>query len=204
MLPTNTLITFRSDLQMLRRLELAPPSWPASIINILRCATLYENTTSCLDVIVSEIANPPIDLQHDDPLLAYAPLLLVLPYHDSRILLEPLIKRYIPALLDDPRFPFRADQCRPLVRVVRIALLLLDRVDAERVKRLMTSLVEEVKHQRSRGVEEATGVGLLPKKRKAMDEARPLSVAAGSFVDLLAHAFDDEESKSRWEVLGSL
>lgn len=189
---------------MLRRIELAPASWPASVINILSSVTLYESTTSCLDVIISETANPPIDLQNDDSFLAYAPLLLVLPSGDSRILLEPLIKRYIPALLDDPRFPFRADQCRSFVRIVRIALLLLDRVDPERAKRLVISLVEEVKHQRSRGVEEATGVGLLPKKRKAMEEARPLSVAAGSFVDLLAHAFDDDESQARWEVVRTL
>jgi hypothetical protein len=189
---------------MLRRLELAPPSWPSSIVSILRTATNYETTISCIDVIVSEIANPPIDLQHDDPLLVYAPLLLTLVYDgESNILLEPLIKRYIPALLDEPRFPFRADQCRPFARLIRIALLLLDRVQSELAKRLVGCLVKEIKHQRSRGVEEAAAVG-MPRKRKAMDEARPLSVAAGALVDLLAHALDDEESKARWEVVGTL
>jgi hypothetical protein len=190
---------------MLRRLELAPPSWPSSIVSALRTATLYESSISCVEVIISEIANPPIDLQHDDPLLAYAPLLLALPYDaGNKTMLEPLIKRYIPALLDEPRFPFRAEQCRPLARLIRIALLLLDRVNPELAKRLVACLVEEIKHQRSRGVEEAVGPGLLPKKRKAMDEARPLSIAAGSLVDLLAHAFDDEESRTRWQVLGRL
>jgi hypothetical protein len=204
LLPTNTLITLRSDIQILRRLELAPPSWPTSIVKILRTATIYESTILCVEVIISEIANPPIDLQHDDPLLAYAPLLLALPYDaGNKTMLEPLIKRYIPALLDESRFPFRADQCRPLARLVRIALLLLDRVKPELAKRLVGCLVKEIKHQRSRGVEEAGAVG-MPRKRKAMDESRPLSVAAGALVDLLAHAFDDEESRARWEVVGSL
>lgn len=204
LLPTNTLVTLRSDLQMLRRLELAPPTWPASIIKILSSATLYEETISCLEIVVSEIISPPLDLQYEDPLLAYAPLLLILPYDgDSRILLEPLIRRYLPALIDEPRFSMRADQSRSLARVIRISLLLVDRVEPDRVKRLVSYMVEEVKYQRSRSTESTAEARPSPKKRK-INQPRPLSGAAGELVDLLAHAFDDDESKTRWEALRSL
>jgi len=188
---------------MLRRLELAPPSWPASVIKILRSATLYEDTVSCLEIIVSEISTPPLDIQYEDPLLAYAPLLLILPHGtDNTILLEPFIKRYLPALIDEPRFALRADQSRSIARVVRIALLLLDPIDPQRAKCLATSFVDEMKYQRSRD-SEATEVRHSPKKRK-ISGSRPLSAAAGILVDLLGRAFDDEESKSRWEVVRSL
>jgi len=63
-------------------------------------------------------------------------------------------------------------------------------------------MVHEIKYQRSRGAEAAEGKH-SPKKRK-ISEARPLSTAAGILVDLLGHAFDDEESKSRWEAVRSL
>lgn len=188
---------------MLRRLEIAPPSWPASIIKILRSATLYEDTISCLEIIVSEVISPPIDLQYEDPLLAYAPLLLIVPYGaDNTILLEPFIKRYLPALVDEPIFALRADQSRSIARVVRIALLLLDHIAPERAKCLVTSMVDEIKYQLSRGAEAAEGRH-SPKKRK-LGGSRPLSTAAGALVDLLGHAFDDEESKSRWEAVRSL
>jgi hypothetical protein len=180
---------------MLRRLEIAPPSWPTSIVKILRSATLYEDTMSCLETIVSEVISPPLDLQYEDPLLAYAPLLLILPYGaDNTILLEPFIKRYLPALVDEPRFALRADQSRSITRVVRIALL--------RAKCLVTNMVDEIKFQRSRSAEAAEGRH-SPKKRK-IGGSRPLSTAAEALVDLLGHAFDDEESKSRWEVVRSL
>lgn len=188
---------------MLRRLELAPFTWPASIIKILRTATLHEDTISCIEVLVSEIITPPIDLQLEDPLLAYAPLLLVLPYgDDDEILLEPFIRRYLPALHDEPKFALRADQSRSIARVARTALLLLDRVDSERSSRLVTSLVEEIKHQRSRDAE-APESTRSPKKRK-MAGPRPLTSAAGVLVNLLGHAFDDDESRSRWKVVQSL
>jgi hypothetical protein len=188
---------------MLRRLELAPPSWPASVIKILRSATLYEDTISCLKTIVSEVISPPLDLQYEDPLLAYAPLLLVLPHGaDNTILLEPFIKRYLPALVDEPRFSLRADQSRSMARVVRVALLLLDHIDPQPAKCLVTDLIEEIKYQRLRDAQAAEGRH-SPKKRK-IGGSRPLSPAAGIFVDLLGHAFDDEESKLRWEVVRSL
>jgi hypothetical protein len=188
---------------MLRRLELAPPSWPASIIQILRSVTLYEDTISCLEIIVSEIISPPLDLQYEDPLLAYAPLLLILPHGaDDTILLEPFIKRYIPTSVDEPKFALRADQCRSIARVVRIAILLLDRVDPERAKRLVTNMIDETKYQQSRDAEAAEDRH-SPKRRK-ISGPRPLSAAAGIFVNLLGHAFDDEESKSRWEVVKNI
>ena len=188
---------------MLRRLELAPPSWPASVIKILRSATLYEDTISCLEILVSEVISPPLDLKYEDPLLAYAPLLFIMPHGaGDTILLEPFIKRYLPALLDDPRFALRADQSRSIARVVRIALLLLDGIDSQRAKCLVTNMVDEMKYQRSRD-SEATEVRHSPKKRK-ISGSRPLSAAAGILVDLLGRAFDDEESKSRWEVVRSL
>ena len=185
---------------MLRRLEIAPPSWPASIIKILRSATLYEDTISCLEIIVSEVISPPLDLQYEDPLLAYAPLLLIMPYGaEYAILLEPFIKRYLPALVDEPRFALRADQSRSMARVVRIALLLLNDIDPQRAKSLVTNMVDEIKYQSSRSAEAAEGRH-SPKKRK-ISGSRPLSTAAGTLVDLLGHAFDDEESKSRWEAV---
>jgi len=188
---------------MLRRLDLAPPFWPASVIKILRSATLYEDTISCLEILVSEVISPPLDIQYEDPLLAYAPLLLILPHGtDNTILLEPFIKRYLPALIDEPRFAMRADQSRSIARVVRIALLLLDPIDPQRAKCLVTCLMDEMKYQRSRD-SEATEVRHSPKRRK-ISGSRPLSAAAGILVDLLGHAFDDEESKSRWEVVRSL
>jgi hypothetical protein len=185
---------------MLRRLELAPPSWPASIIKILRSATLYEDTISCLEIIVSEVISPPLDLQYEDPLLAYAPLLLIMPFGaEYAILLEPFIKHYLPASVDEPRFALRADQSRSMARVVRIALLLLDHIDPQRAKCLVTNMVDEIKYQRSRSAEAAEGRH-SPKKRK-IGRSRPLSTAAGTLVDLLGHAFDDGESKSRWEAV---
>jgi hypothetical protein len=188
---------------MLRRLEIAPPSWPTSIVKILRSATLYEDTMSCLETIVSEVISPPLDLQYEDPLLAYAPLLLTLPYGaDNTMLLEPFIKRYLPALVDEPRLSLRADQSRSIARVVRIALLLLNDIDPQRAKCLVTSMVDEIKYQLSRSAEAAEGRH-SPKKRK-ISGSRPLSFAAEALVDLLGHAFDDEESKSRWEVVRSL
>jgi len=187
---------------MLRRLELAPPSWPASIIKILRSATLYEDTISCLEILVSEVISPPLELQYEDPLLAFAPLLLVLPYGaDRTILLEPFIKRHLPALVDEPRLAMRADQSRFIARVARTAQLLVDRVDPLRAKCLITNLVDEVKYQRSRDAEATERHS--PKKRK-ISGSRPLPHATGILLDLLGHAFDDEESKSRWEVLRSL
>jgi hypothetical protein len=189
---------------MLRRLEIAPTSWPTSIIKILRSATLYENTTSCLEVIISEIISPPLDLQYEDPLLTFASLLLVLPHDtDKRILLGPLIKRYLPSLIDEPKCALRADQSRTIARVIRIALLLLDRVEPERAKRLVADLVEEVRYQQSRGAE-VIGEGKQSPKKRKLNGPRPLSSAAGLLVDLLDHAFDDEESKSRWDVVRSL
>jgi hypothetical protein len=188
---------------MLRRLELAPPSWPASVVRILRSATLHEDTISCLETIVSEIISPPLDLQYEDSLLAYAPLLLTLPYGaDHTILLEPFIKRYLPALVDEPRFALRPDQSRSMARVVRITLLLLDRIDPHRAKCLVTNVIDEIKYQRSRDAEAAEGRH-SPEKRK-IGGSRPLSTAAEVLVDLLGHMFDDEESKSRWEALRSL
>lgn len=188
---------------MLRRLELAPPSWPTSIIKILRSATLYEDLTSCLEIIVSEIINTPLDLQYEDPMFALAPLLLITP-HDGgdKILLEPFIKRCIPSLLDDPRSALGADQSRSLARVVRVALLLLDQVDPERAKRLVTVMVEEVKYQRSRN-SEASEDKQSPKKRK-LNGPRPSPSGAGLLVESLAHAFDDESSRSRWDAVRSL
>jgi hypothetical protein len=166
---------------------------------------LYENPKSCLDVIVSEIASPPIDSQYEDPLLAYAPLLFTIPVDSQdQLLLESLTKRYIPALLDDPRYPFRADQSRSIAQVVRLSVLLLNQIKPERATVLVTALVEEVRYQRSRGVEHSADLKVTPKKRKAGVVPRGLSSAAGTLVELLAHAFDDEESKARWEIVKSL
>lgn len=154
--------------------------------------------------MVSEIINPPLDLQYEDPLLAYAPILLALP-HDSetRILLEPLIKRYLPVLIDEPSFSLRADQSRSIARVLRTSLLLLDRVDPERAKHLVMSVTEEIKYQRSRGSEPVSEERQSLKRRK-LAARPPLSSTAGVLVDLLSHAFDDDESKSRWEIVRSL
>jgi hypothetical protein len=174
---------------MLRSIELAPSSWPSSIIKAVHTAMLYEDPMSCLETITSEVISTPMDFRSQDPVIAYVAQLLVLPCDSAdRILLEPLIKKYIPALFDSAVFPYRLDQFHSLARLVRIALLLLRSMDAERAKSLGGYLSDEVACVQSRGV----AGGEASRKRKAVGGPLPLSPAAAACAGLLAHAVDKE------------
>jgi hypothetical protein len=183
------------------------PDWSSTLITALRSAAHLETPIACVQTILTEIFTPNIlDPSGPDPIANYAPLLLVTPLlPNGSVLLETLLERYLPSMLDSPSsmFTLMPDQSRSLARLIRLGLLLLDAVNPILAGRLVTGLVEEITYHRSRGVEPARTVGGVNKKRK-MGGGRGLSSGGSELITLLGQAFSDEASKSRWPILDSL
>lgn len=207
----NALGTLRTNLQTSRQPGSPSADWAPRLISSLRSAARLESPLACLETIISEISLPNVldpNTIMDDPLARHAPLLLVTPLPaKGPTLLEVLLGRYLPPLLDSasPIFPLGTEQSRSLAPLIRLGLLVLDGVDPVTASRLVGGLVQEIKYQRSRGVEvDRQAIGGANKKRKAVGGLRPLGAGASELVNVLSQAFDDEPTKGRWAVLGEL
>lgn len=199
--------TFRAALQVTRRFDFAPPDWTTTLLSTMATAREVEDDLSIITLLLSELCNPPnIEMTqgYDDPLVPMAALLLGVTSQRDGPLIETLLERNLPILLDGHSQMFILNNPQPLVKAIRLSMVLLDVISPGLAKRVADRLVEELLYQRSRpSAEQRDSNG--PLKRPATGvRQRPNSGTGKTTVDMLIKALDDEELKVKWSSLSRL
>lgn len=187
-----------------RQLEYTTLAWPATLTAALVTARRIEGGLATVDALLGELNNPEIfDLTGvwNDPVKPFVSLLLLVQSGPAgKMMLETLVRERLPTLLGETGFHVP----QGLITVFRLSLSVISEVKPEWAQRLVSDLVDELAHQRSRPKSPARDVG---NKRKAPASAaggRPLPTAARRLVDLFIKSFDDDESRTRWPVVARL
>jgi hypothetical protein len=161
-----------------------------------------------IDILIAEVLAPnPAEVVQgaSDHLGLVSSLLLILDrsgHSGSPSLVETIVRHHLPLLMDGHGSAFILNNPQALVRALRQSLILLDAIQPESTARLVSELVEEIKHQRTRPIRDAretTGNG--PVKRVATSHkcARTIGGPEKRLLDMLVKdLLDDPESKLRW------
>lgn len=207
-MPTAPLETFHAAVQVTRRFDFAPPDWAVTLLSSLTSSRETVNDVSTVAALLSELCNPAaaeMNQNPDDSLIPIASLLLLMSTSSSdNPLIETLVERNLPTLLDGHGQMFALNNPHPMVRAIRTTLILLDDVQPDLASRLVDRLVDELAYQQSRPSSDQRESNGPIKRAAAARRPRPLSSSARMTVDMLVKAFDDEDLKSKWAGLSRL